>query len=88
MRRAGLSWVDGQPSLPALESPTSQGQAKPESQRCIRCYAIQGKAYIFHPGYSGRSTLVLINLEREVRYATRSDATHGWYCSDDVPLGT
>lgn len=73
---------------PRWKAPPPKILATPESQRCIRCYATQGKAYIFHPGYSGRSTLVLINLEREVRYATRSDTADGWYCSDDVALGT
>ena len=70
------------------KKPEPKVLATPESKRVLRCYAQQGRAYIFHPAGEGRCTLVLIDSRREVVYVERDDRiAGGWYNSNEVPLG-
>ncbi len=87
LRRAGLCWAHGPPSLPRWKAPPPKLLATAESTVRVRCYASQGKAHYFHPGYSGPSTLVLVNAARDVVYVTRDNQADGWYNSRDVPPG-
>lgn len=77
MTRRKAKWVRPEPKILATA----------DSKRVMWCYATQGKAYTFHPGYAGRCTIVLVNKEREVLCVTRNDKVGGYYPSDEVPLG-
>lgn len=57
----------------------------PDSKRVVRCYACQGKAYIFHPLAGEPASIILVNSEREVRIVkSASTFLVAWGCEIDV----
>lgn len=51
----------------------------------MRCYACQGKAYIFHPLAGEAASIILVNAEREVRIVNGVGSfLVSWACEVDV----
>lgn len=69
------------------KAPPTKVLSTPESKRVVRCYAIEGAAYIHHPMHGERCTIILLNEAREILIVRQSASFGGWYDSDEVPLG-
>lgn len=53
----------------------------------IPCYAIEGKAYIFHPILGEQATIILMNPERETLEVASHGRSRNVFASDGVPAG-